>query len=111
MFSAIVSHGKQGIGLEHHAPVGARALDLAAVEQHSSGARAVEPCDDAQERGLSAAGRAEDGDEVVVARLPGSSAQAPARARRRARPGTSRDTLSIWRIVPLMRASTERATG
>ena len=51
----------------------------------------VEPGDDAQQRRLAAAGRAEDGDEVVVARPRASSAPARASARRRARRESTRD--------------------
>ena len=41
----------------------------AAVEQHLARGRLVEAGDDAQQRGLAAARRAEDGDEVVVGDL------------------------------------------
>ena len=41
-------------------------LDAPAVEQHLAGGRLVEAGDDAQQRALAAARRAEDGDEVVL---------------------------------------------
>ena len=47
--------------------VGAGTGDRRAVEQHLAGARRVKPGDDAQQGGLAAARRAEDGDEVVLA--------------------------------------------
>ena len=61
--------GKERVALEHHAAVGARAIDALAVEQHLAGGRKVEPRDDAQQRRLAAARGAEDGDEVVLAHL------------------------------------------
>src|SRR3954471_1756922 len=61
--------GEKRIGLEHHAAVGAGALDRLAVEQHAAGGRRIEPGDDAQQRRLAAARRAEDADEVVVLHL------------------------------------------
>ena len=69
MFSRTVSHGKQRIGLEHHAAVRARARDLAPVQNDAPGGRPVEPGDDAQQRGFPAARGTEDRDEVVVADL------------------------------------------
>ena len=57
--------GKERVGLEDHAAVGAGSAHLAAVEEHAAAGRPVEPGDDAQQRRLPAAGRAEDGDEIV----------------------------------------------
>src|SRR5690606_8505358 len=57
---------KQGIGLEHHATVGAGPLDFRAFQRDGAGGRTVEPGDDPQKRRLSAAGRAQNGDEVVL---------------------------------------------
>ena len=58
--------GKERVGLEHHAAIGARAGDGLAVEQHAARGGAVEAGNDAQQRRLAAAGGAEDGDEIVV---------------------------------------------
>src|SRR5216683_3970653 len=58
---------EQGVRLKHHAAVRARSRDFAAVEHDAAGRRPVKACDNAQQRGFSTAGRAEDGDEVVVA--------------------------------------------
>src|SRR5690606_32475027 len=58
--------GKQRVGLEHHAAVGARSPDVGALQRDSAGGRAIEPGDDPQKRRLSAAGRAENSDEVVL---------------------------------------------
>src|SRR5690606_9255654 len=73
--------GKERVGLENHAPVGARAGDAAPVEPHLARAGPVEPRDDAQERGLAAAGRAENGDEVI-----GRDREVRRRQRRHRRP-------------------------
>src|SRR4051794_28366007 len=58
---------EQGVGLKHHAAICARARHLASVKHDAAGGRPVEACDDAQQRGFSAAGGTENGDEVVVA--------------------------------------------
>ena len=57
------------IGLEHHgdaAPGGRRGGNVAAIDQHAAGTRVLEPRDDAQQRGLAAAGRADEDDEFAV---------------------------------------------
>jgi hypothetical protein len=58
--------GEEGVTLEDHAAVRARSADHHVVHQHLAGGGEVEPGDDPQQGGLAAAGRAEDGDEVVV---------------------------------------------
>src|SRR5262245_1206192 len=60
---------KQGIGLEHHAAVGAGLAHGHAVQCDAAGGRLVEPGDEAQQRRLAAARRPENGDEVVVGNL------------------------------------------
>src|SRR5580698_2344812 len=51
--------------LEHHGAFGAGAFDLPAAYADDAGGRLLKPCDDAQARGLAAAGRADDGDEFL----------------------------------------------
>ena len=87
--------GKQRVGLEHHAAVGARAGHLASVEHHASAGRAIEAGDDAQQRGLAAAGRAEDGDEVVVADREVGRLQRPGRGVAVARGEGARDLFDL----------------
>ena len=65
-------------------------LDAAAVEQHLAGGRLVEPGDDAQQRALAAARRAEDGDEVVLGDLQVGRLSASVRSKRRETPRTCR---------------------
>src|SRR5262245_8610186 len=60
---------EQGIGLEHHAAVGAGLAHRHAVQGDAAGGRPVEPGDEAQQRRLAAARRPEHGDEVVVGDL------------------------------------------
>ena len=88
----VVQHrqpGEQRVALEHHAAVGAGAVDALAVEQHLAGGRVVQPGDDAQQRALAAAAGAEDGDEVVLGHVQVGGLQRQRRcrsgARRRAR--------------------------
>src|SRR5262249_58601697 len=58
---------KQLGALERHAAVVAAALDLAAVDGDAAAARGLEPHGDAQRRGLAAAGRADQRDDLAVA--------------------------------------------
>ena len=67
---------EQGVVLEHQADApplgleeGPRPADLAPVHQHPAGGRRLDPCGDAQQRGLSAARMAEQADDL--ARLDG----------------------------------------
>src|SRR3954453_10754013 len=87
--------GKQRVGLEHHAAIGAGAGHLASIEHHTSAGRAIEAGDDAKQRGLAAAGRAEDGDEVVVADHKISRLQCPGRGVAVARGKGSRDLFDL----------------
>ena len=83
--------GKQRVGLEHHAAIGAGPVTGRPSSRIAPGGRRVEPGDQAQQGRLAAAGRPEDGDEVVVADVDrvGSSARVGCpprtRAERRAR--------------------------
>ena len=58
--------GKQRELLEHHAAIGAGWPDRGAVEAQFAAARRLEAADDVQERALAAAGRAHDGNELVL---------------------------------------------
>ena len=58
---------EQRVRLKHHAAIGAGSRDLLPVQHDAAAGRPVKACDDAEQRGFSAARRAEDGDEVVVA--------------------------------------------
>ena len=67
---------EQGVVLEHQADApplgleeGPRPADLAPIHQHPAGGRRLDPCGDAQQRGLSAARMAEQADDL--ARLDG----------------------------------------
>ena len=79
---------EQRVALEHHAAVGAGRLDAPAVEQHLAGGRPVEAGDDAQQRALAAARRAEDGDEVVLGDLEVGRAQRHGRRAAAPAPGS-----------------------
>ena len=60
-----VRHGKQlGEILEHDAAVHAVAVDLLAADADLAGGRRDEAGDDVEQRGLAAAGRADDADEL-----------------------------------------------
>ena len=59
--------GQQFGVLEHHAAVVAAAVHLAAVDGDAAADRRVEPHGDAQRRGLAAAGRADQRDDLAVA--------------------------------------------
>src|SRR5690606_42134961 len=52
---------------------------LAAVERDAAAGRPVKPGDDPEQRGLAAAGRAEDGDEVIVDDIERGRLQRPSR--------------------------------
>jgi hypothetical protein len=62
-----VQPGHQGVLLEHHATVGARTGDRAAVEQDLAARGRQEPGQAVQQRGLAAARCAQGDDEVAVA--------------------------------------------
>ena len=61
-----VRHGKQAVVLKHKAAIAARLAHDAAVEQHFARGRLFEAGDDAQERGLAAAARSDDRDELAA---------------------------------------------
>src|SRR5215813_7885755 len=66
----VFAHGQpweQRVRLKHHASIRARSRHLKTVPDDAATRRPIEPSDDAQQRGFSAARRAEDGDEVVIA--------------------------------------------
>ena len=67
--------------------------DLAPVEHDAAAGRPVEAGDDAQQRGLAAARRAEDGDEVVVADAEIGRLQRPRRCVALARREGARDLI------------------
>ena len=46
---------------------GGTTVDVGAVDQHAAGGRVLQPGDDAQQRGLAAARRADEDDELAVA--------------------------------------------
>ncbi len=78
----VLPHGqprKQRVGLKHHATIGAWAGDFAPVECDPSAGRPIEAGDDPEQRRLAATGRAEDGDEVVVADVERGRLQRPGR--------------------------------
>ena len=78
----VFAHGEpweQRVRLKHHAAIRAWARDFVAVQDDAAAGRPVEPGDDPQQRGFSAAGRAEDGDEVVVADAESGRLQRPRR--------------------------------
>ena len=61
---------EEGVGLEHQVerpPVRRDRRDVDAVEQDAARVRRLEAGEQAQERGLAAAGRAEEGEELVLA--------------------------------------------
>src|SRR5262249_604810 len=72
--------GQEVVGLEYDAGVAARLAPGAAAEQHFACARALQPRDDAQERGLAASGRADDRDETAALDLDVDVAQRLERA-------------------------------
>src|SRR6185312_16708655 len=59
--------GQQIVGLEDEAAIGAGVGHHTAVEAHRPAARRLEAGDDAQQRGLAAAARPDDGDELAGA--------------------------------------------
>ena len=70
--------GKQRIALEHHAKAtacGRPARDVIALEQHPALVRHVDAADDAQQRGLAAARRAEQADELARLHVQVNAAQ------------------------------------
>src|SRR5260221_566323 len=72
------SIGKQRIALEHHAKAtacGRPARDVIALEQHPALVRHVDAADDAQQRGLAAARRAEQADELARLHVQVNAAQ------------------------------------
>ena len=96
----VLAHGQpweQRVGLKHHAAIRARARHLAPVEHDAAAGRPVEAGDDAQQRGFSAAGRAEDGDEVVVADVEVGRLQRPRRRMAVARREGARDLIDLQR--------------
>ncbi len=58
--------GEQGVALEHHAAVRARAVHRLAVEQHLARAGLVEPGQDPHQRGLAAARRADHAQQLAA---------------------------------------------
>src|SRR5258708_28002554 len=58
--------GQQGVALEDDGAVEARAIDLAIVDDHRALARAVEAGQHVQDRGLAAAGMADQADELAA---------------------------------------------
>ena len=52
--------------LEHHAAIMAAATDLAAIDGDAAAARWIETHGDAQRRGLAAAGRADQRDDLAI---------------------------------------------
>src|SRR5882724_8397796 len=66
----VFAHGQpreQRVRLKHHAAIRAGSRDLLPVQNDAAACRPVKACDDPEQRRFSAARRAEDGDEVVVA--------------------------------------------
>jgi hypothetical protein len=63
--SNTLRHGSR-LSLEHEAAVAAGAAHRAAVEQDVAGTCRFQPGDDAQQRGLAAAARADEGDELAM---------------------------------------------
>jgi hypothetical protein len=64
--------GEQGIGLEHHVDrplIGRRPGDVLAVDQDPPGTRRLEAGEHAQERGLAAAGAAEQAEQLLAVDL------------------------------------------
>ena len=61
-----VAPGQEVRLLEHHADLRVRAGHRLAVEQHLAGGEAMQPGHRPQERGLAAAGRADDRDDLAV---------------------------------------------
>ena len=57
---------QQRVVLEHHGAVRARLVDLAVLEEHAAGGRLEQPGDDVEQRGLAAAGVADDRDELAL---------------------------------------------
>src|SRR5437879_9233472 len=55
----------QGVGLEHEADAAWDLLDEGAADAHRARARAVEPADERERRGLAASGRPHDGAELA----------------------------------------------
>ena len=92
----VFAHGQpreQRVGLKHHAAIRTRSGDLVPVEDDAAAGRPVKPGDDAEQRGFSAAGRAEDGDEVIVADAQISGFQRPRRRMARPRREGARDLI------------------
>src|SRR5262249_422292 len=78
--------GKQRVGLEDHAAVGAGAGDRSAVEEDAARGRLIEARDQAEEGRLAAARGPEEAEEVVVGdaeggRLDGAGGRASAYSR------------------------------
>jgi len=92
----ILAHGQpreKCIGLEHHAAIRARSRDLASIQNDAAACRPVKPGDDPEQRGFSAARRAEDGNEVVVADAEINRLQRPRRRIALARREAARDLI------------------
>src|SRR5712691_4902071 len=70
---------EQRVRLKHHAAIRARFRYLLPVENDAAARRPVKPGDDTEQRGFSAARRAEDGDEVIVADAEIDRFQSPRR--------------------------------
>src|SRR5262249_55025668 len=85
----VVGHrkpGKKRVGLEHHAAVGTGRADRLAIQKYEPGGRLIEPPDRPQQGGCTAAGRTNDGDEIIVGdfqidRLERACRQTPAHGR------------------------------
>src|SRR6266403_2754975 len=93
----VFAHGQpreQRVRLKHHAAIRARFRYLLPVENDATARRSVEPGDDAEQRGFSAARRAEDGDEVIVADAEVGRFQSPRRCIALARREGARDMIA-----------------
>src|SRR6185369_1475123 len=78
----VFAHGEpweQRVRLKHHPAIRAGSRDFLPVQDDVAAGRPIEPGDDPQQRGFSAAGWAEDGDEVVVADAESGWLQRPRR--------------------------------
>src|SRR6266850_630009 len=94
----VFSHGQpweQRVRLKYHAAIGARSGYLEPVQDDAAAGRSVKACDDAQQRRFSAARRAEDSDEVVVADAEIGRFQRPRRRIALARREGARDLIDL----------------
>jgi hypothetical protein len=82
----VLLHGeprKQRVALKHHPAIGARPLHRLAVEQHLTARLRVEPGQDADQRRLAAARRADHADELAPVRAEADVVERDALALRR----------------------------